>query len=254
MIILKNENSDFIYLDVVSKYSTTLTSQLSQHPVDGAGVVSDHVTNQNPKISITGFISGADFNFSKPVLSAEDRSFIGIGRLLISTDIAREVEVLNNKPPLSLFPDVVGQAFSESLPEILNINEERNSSYSEKALYAVLKSFYDKKEELTLYEFDLGSVVDDLDRVFIVGLSVNETVESGDSLAFNIDLERVTFSSLMETEIPEDVQQAFKKKVVEEKRIGGETASDTNPSDVYEDVKKYIESGVRSIVSNIRGV
>lgn len=246
MIILKNKNSDFIYLDVVSKYSTTLTSQLSQHPVDGAGVVTDHVIKQNPKINITGFLSGADFNFSKPTLTAEDRAFIGIGQLLIPLDIAGEVEVSNNKPPSSLYPDVIGQAFSESLPEIFNINEERNSTYTEKALYSVLKTFYDNKDELTLYEFDQDAVVDSLDRIFIVGLTTSETVESGDSLAFNLELERITFSELMESEIPEDVQAAFKKKATEEKKIGGE-----NPVE-DKSIKELIAEEVSSALKSVR--
>lgn len=234
MIILKNDNSDFIYLDVVTKYSKNYSSKLSQHPVDGSGVITDHVTKNNPKISLVGSITGADFNFSKPQLTSEDRSYIGIGQLLISTDIAREVEVSNDNNPTNLFPDVVGQFFSDSLPEVTNLSEGRSESYSEKALVNVLRSFYENKDKLTLYEFDLGSVVDTLEDVFITNLDVSEAFESGDAIKFNITLEKATFSYLLLSTIPEDVREDFQAKKAEEKKLGGQDAQDTEESPLGE--------------------
>ena len=227
MIALKNENGDFIYLDVVTQYTQTFTSQISQHPVDGSGVVSDHVIKQNPKIQIVAQITGADFNYSKPDLTAEDRNFIGVNQVVVSTDRASLVEVSYENNAFNLLPDVAGQFFSDSIPEVQNLSEGRDASYSEKILFEILKTFYKEKSKLTVYEFDNGGVDSNpTDNVFITNLSRNESAENGDGLLLNITLEQVTISNLLETEIPEDVREDFQKKDAQKSNKGGVGSTD----------------------------
>lgn len=228
MIILKNDTGDFIYFDVVTQYSRSFGSQVSAHPVDGSGVVSDHVTKSNPRIQLVGSISGADFNSGKPNnLPAEQRNFIGIDQIVVPADIAQEISIRSENSPLDFAPDVVGQFFTDSLPQVNGISEGRDSLYAETILYNVLKSFYDNKVKLTLYEFDEGIVSSDpIEDVFITSLNINETVSSGDSFSFDITLEKVTFSNLLEEDIPEDVQEDFRKKSEEEESLGGDNGTD----------------------------
>lgn len=245
MIILKNDAGDFIYLDVVTQYSRSFSSQVSQHPVDGSGTVSDHVTIQNPKFQIVGNITGADFNSGKPILSPEDRSFIGIDQIVVESDIASIIEVSYDNSPSNLLPDIAGQFFSDSLPEIENLNEGRDAVYSEKVLYEVLKNFQRRKQKLTVYEFDNNTVSGQpIDNVFIINLAINETATTGDSLAFDITLEQVTISNLLEEELPEDVQEDFRRKNEEKKKKGGQSAVDSegNPVDTNTD------SGLRTLL------
>ena len=217
MIILKNQNSDFIYLDVVTKYSQTLSSKVSQHPVDGFGVVSDHITKENPKLQISGFLTGADFNFSKPKLTPEDRGFIGISQVVVESDIASAIRVTNENNPTNLLPDISGQFFSDTLPEVQGLSEDRGDSYSEKALFLKLESLYINKEVLSVFEFNDGSVVESfLPDVVITNLTIKESTETGDALAFDLTLEQITFSYLIETRVPVDVAEAQQKQITEE--------------------------------------
>jgi len=236
LIILKNKNSDFIYLDVVTKYSQTLSSKVSQHPVDGLGVISDHITQENPKLSITGFLSGADFNFSKPRLSSEDRGFIGIGQIVVDSDIATEIQVSNDDNPTNLLPDVVGQFFSDTLPEVTGLSENRKDSYTEKALFLKLESLYLNRDVLSVFEFNDGAVVDSfLVDVVITNLTIKESTETGDALAFDITLEQITFAKLLETRVPVDVAEDRQNQVKEEAAKGdkstNEVAADEGEND-----------------------
>lgn len=224
MIILKSEQGDFIYLDVVTQYSRSFASQVSSHPVDGAGVVTDHVTRQNPRIQLVGNITGADFNSSKPDLNADERAYLGIDQVIVSSDIAQQVKVSYEDSPLNLLPDSLGQFFSDTLPEVSGIVDGRDASYSEKILFSVLEKFYQNKRKLTLFEFDHDNkIVDTISNVFITSLNINESVSTGESLAFDITLEQVTFSYLLEEDIPEDVQAAFLKQAAEKANKGGES-------------------------------
>lgn len=231
MITLKSPSGDFIYFDVVTKYSQNFSSQVSQHPVDGSGVVTDHVIKQNPKIQLTGFISGADFNFSKPDPISEDRVLLGVGSIVIDNDIAPAITVNYDNNSTNLLPDVAGQFFSDSLPEIDNLVEGRDASYSERILFSILEQFYKQKAELTLFEFDLGVIVNQIDSVFITSLSLEESAQNGDSLAFNITLEKVTFATLLEEEIPEDVQESFKKQNEDKVKKGGQGGTEVTNTD-----------------------
>lgn len=231
MIILKNDLGDFIYLDVVTQYSRSFKSQVSQHPVDGSGTVSDNVTIQNPRLQIVGNITGADFNSGKPQLSPEDRAFVGINQIVVESDIASIIEVNYDNNPSNLFADVSREFFSDSLPEIENLNEGRDAVYSEKVLFEILKKFQRRKEKLSVYEFDNNTVSGQpIENVFIVNLSVNETATTGDALAFDITLEQVTISNLLREEIPEDVQQDLRAKN-EEEQSKGEKSTESVDSD-----------------------
>lgn len=236
MIILKNKNSDFIYLDVVTKYSQTLSSKVSQHPVDGFGVVSDHVTQENPKLKITGFLTGADFNLSKPRLTPEERGFIGIDQVVVESDIASAITVTSEDSPTDLLPNIAGQFFTDTLPEIEGISEDRDDSYSEKALFLKLESLYINKEVLSVFEFDDGSVVESfLPDVVITNLTIKESPETGDALAFDLTLEQLTFSYLIETRVPVDVAEEQQQQVAEEAAKGDkstdEVAADEGEND-----------------------
>lgn len=226
MIILKNETGDFIYLDVVTRYSRNLSSQITQHPVDGAGTTSDNVVIQNPRFQITGNITGADFNSSKPTLTSEDRFFIGIDQIVVESDVATIVEVNYEDSPKNLLPDIAGQFFSDTLPTIDNLNEGRDARYSERVLYEILQNFQLRKEKLSIYDFDNGSVdVSPVRNVFISSLKVNESATTGDALSFDMTLEQITIATLLKEKIPEDVQESFRKKNAEEKKRGEQAAA-----------------------------
>lgn len=230
MILLKSENGDFIYLDVVTQYSRSFNSQVTQHPVDGSGTTSDHVVKQNPRYQFVGKISGADFNFSKPRLTPESRAFIGIDQIVVESSIASEVEVSYDNNPLNLLPDVAGQFFSDTLPSIDNLNEIKESAYTEKALFEILKEFYNTKAKLSVYEFDNGDVSDPIENSFITSLNLNESVTDGDALAFDITLEQITISNLIEEEIPEDVALSLRGKAEEKANKGGQTGEEVDTS------------------------
>lgn len=224
-IALKNENGDFIYFDVVTQYSQNFPSQVSQHPVDGSGVISDNAIKQNPRITISGMISGADFNTNKPNLIAEDRTWLGVNNVVSITEVATPITVSYDNNPNNLFPDVIGQFFTDSLPEINGINEVREASYNERILLEKLKLFYESKLLLSLYEFDSGVITNQISNLFITNISANESSD-GDALTINLTLEKIQISTLVAEEIPEDVRTDLQERNAEQVNRGGQTGSD----------------------------
>ena len=235
-IALKSESGSFIYFDVVTAYSQTFPSSISQHPVDGSGTVSDHITKQNPIIKLRGFITGADFNFSKPTLSSEDRQFIGLDQVVVESDIATEVKVKSEESFTGLLPDSIGQFFTDTLPEIENIAEGRDASYSEKVLFSILLGFYDNKSKVSLFEFDRGLIVEEIFDLFITKLSLIEKSESGDALEFDITLERITISFLLEAEVEEVPAASIQLKTDAKVEKGDKSGSESE--DIVTDIER----------------
>lgn len=219
-IALKNSTGDFIYFDVITRYGQKLPSQLTKHPVDGKGVISDHIVQDNPQFHLVGFISEADFNSSKPDLTSEDRAWLGVNSVVVDSDIASIVSVDSDNNPNNLFPDVIGQFFTDSIPEISGVNEVKQASYSNIILVDVLKEFYRKRETVSLFEFDRGNIVQELFDMVITNIAVDETAENGDGIAFDITLEQANISNLVEEELPEDVRTDFQAKASAEAKKG----------------------------------
>ena len=251
-IALKSESGDFIYLDVVTGYSHTFQSQVSQHPVDGSGTVSDNVTKQNLVIKLKGSITGADFNSGKPKdLSAEDRKFIGVGQVVVEGDIAGVIEVKSEDSFTNLLPDFAGQFFTDVLPTIEGISEGRSASYSEAILFKVLESFHEDKENLTIFEFDSGARVGQRTDMFITGLSLSEATESGDAIEFDITLEQIKFSSLLEVTVKIETAPAFKEKAGGVVDKGSQSSTDIKPPVIEEDTRSGFLSASDSAKKDI---
>lgn len=239
-IALKSDAGDFIYFDAVTNYSQNYSSSVSQHPVDGSGVISDNVVKNNPVIKIRGVLSGADFNSSKPELISEDRNRLGVLSIVSDGEIAQPITVNYDTNPNTISPDVIGQFFTDSLPEISGLTEGREASYSERALSKVLKTFYEDRVQLTLYEFDDGTIVDEVTDLYLVGLPLEESAQTGDSIHFSLTLEKVQISTLIEEEIPEDIRSDFQEQAAERVNRGEQSTETFEDGDA--DLQAYLSS------------
>ena len=239
MLAIKSEEGDLIFLDVVSQYSRGFQSQTTEHPVDGSGTISDHVINRNPTITIQGYITAADFNSTKPQeLIDADKDTLGVESIVVEGSVATVAEINYESNASNLFPDVIGQFFTESRPEITNILAARGN---EKDIFKILKNYRDTKANLILYEFDFVDGRDQIvetipenpsQAVFITSLSIDETPSNGDALLLNLSLSVVTIASLREEELPED------------SRVPEKTAERSN---------KGVQSGDEAAVEDIQG-
>ena len=81
-----------------------------------------------------------------------------------------------------------------------------------------------------MFEFNDGSVVESfLPDVVITNLTIKESTETGDALAFDLTLEQITFSYLIETRVPVDVAEEQQKQVKEETAKGDVPTVEVDP-------------------------
>ena len=62
--------SGMIYFDAVTLYNRSYTGQVTKHPVDLGGNITDHFIRENPRFTLSGVISSVDIDTQMWVLPA----------------------------------------------------------------------------------------------------------------------------------------------------------------------------------------
>ena len=227
------ESSGFIYLDAVQSYNSSFSGKTTSHPVDSGASITDHFIKDNSVYNISGVISGTDLS--------------GIPFGITDQEGNRPLNAQRQVEPVSLdfkgskllqyIPDSIGQFLGKSLPTI-NVDQStiRTDLNYEILVKDLLKGIlngvrYDPKKDRTvsniqlvdLYEFDGTNIRDIISDLVITNFRIREDAETGDALFLDLTLEQVTFATLEKTQIPQDVQEGFKKKIATPKYRDWET-------------------------------
>lgn len=213
------QEGGFIYLDAVTSYTQNYSGQITKHPIDSGGNVTDHYIRANPIFTIGAVITGVD---------------ISEGTFLIRDDKGNSPYNSNEGPkPVSVnstdqsvlkkfIPDSIGQFLSDSTPEV--IVDSRRTDLLEQIRQALIDltntiTFNEKTNQfdptiqlVQLFEYDKTILRKFINNLVITKISFKEDPSTGYGLYCDITFEQVTFAFLKKTDIPKDVQDSLKKK------------------------------------------
>lgn len=207
-----------IYLDAVTLYTHSMSGKVTSHPVDSGGVISDHFISENQKFSIEGVLSNVD-----------------LGGLSSQVDLEGE-GVINAKPKgnaptlsapastLSFLPTAVKQFFDKTEAGVDGVEgQAQDYTLAIKALLEELmtgvyyseaaKRWKNKMVLSTLYEMEGLNFTRAIKDLVITSYSSREDPDSGDALFVSLDLEKVRFVTIEQTEMPKKAAPAKKKTV-----------------------------------------
>lgn len=215
-----NDPSGMIYFDAVTMYVQEYKGQVTKHPIDSGASITDHFIKDNPIYSISGVISGADFSpIPYTIRDQEGGSVINARQQPASVSFNNSSSGL-----LQFLPDSIGQFLTVGLPTPVLQEEVRTDLTYEILAKDLIKNVLDglryntktKKTEsfiqlIELYEFDGNNLRDIVDSLVITNFKIQEDVDTGDGLYFDITLEKVQFATLEKAEIPAGVIAAIKK-------------------------------------------
>ena len=201
----------FVYFDAVSLFTRDYKGKVTKHPVASGNPISDHFIKENDEISISGIISGTDIStFSMIIKDLE-------GNIPYNAyDNALAVSINSVESGLfKLLPDVIGQFFEPVTPEV-TINADRTdvTDQVEKALINLMSGvvFNEKSQRfdsniqlVELYEYKKTIISNITNNLVITSLKFREDARTGQSLYFDMKLERVTFAFLKKGKLPKDV-------------------------------------------------
>lgn len=214
-VAIATSDGVFIYFDAVLSYSESYSNSVTKHPIDGGGVISDHVTMENPSFSISGVISAVDFNDTRP--NVQDDSTGKSITFINVNPVSFPVEVRDNdKDVFKSIPFLSGLTKSSPKPSITMADEVK---YNFNSIKDILIGLRDNNKNANtnyglfyVYEFRDGLVsAPPKKNCVLLGLDFSETPESGDTLEVSLKIEQVTFVPLVETTLPADVVETTTK-------------------------------------------
>lgn len=211
--------SGMIYFDAVTLYNRSYTGQVTKHPVDLGGNITDHFIRENPRFTLSGVISSVDISTNVATLS-------GItGETIVNErGVVAPVQVGSSNQSLisRLLPASISQFTGSGKPEVTLDGERQEDRESIRELITNLTNgvrfnedtgqFDPYVEVIRLYEFDGVTLRRATDNLVITSINYNESSDSGDALYVDLQIEQVTFAYLKKTEIPQDVQSSLQKK------------------------------------------
>ena len=225
----------FIYLDAVTAYSQDYSGKVTNHPIDAGGNVTDHFYRNNARFKIGAVISGIDISTGTYLIQdLEGNSPYN------SNDDVNPVSVNSSDQSLlqKFLPDSIGQFLPDSTPEVVvdsartdlteQIRDALISLTSGEIIDQQTGQFNPNIQLIDLYEYDGFKLTRVVNRLVMTNVTFRETPDTGYALYCDFSFEQVSFAVLKHTVIPQDVQNALKKKASPKNSKGKQ---DSKPQD-----------------------
>jgi hypothetical protein len=235
----------FLYFDAVTAFTKNYSGQVTKHPVDSGGSITDHFIRENPTFTLSAVFSGVDISTT----SSELRDITGTQPY--NTRVAPTAVSVNSTDQSVLtrfLPDSIGQFLPASEPDVvldpsrgndLGVLAETLSDLISGNRVNLFTGEQDHSiQEVTLYETNNNTLTrsipkDDTSRLVITSIVFKEDAGTGFGLYCDITFEQVSFVYLKKTDIPKDVQDAIASKAsgTSDKAKQDSTATE-NPDDM----------------------
>lgn len=201
-IAIRRDNGDILWFDAIEGFDEALTSTVTKHPIATGGFIADHVTKDNPRFTLRGILSDADFNLNRPQLTTDDSAYVGwqsvtSKQFVNNTPTKSPVSINSNVNVFKNFlPESISQFTSTSIPEVVVTPQPKVKSAS--AVRMNLVDMREKKEIFTLLDFEDDLIRRSWDFCVLTNLSFSETPDGGDARALFpvMEIEQVTFSTV----------------------------------------------------------
>lgn len=199
-IAIRRENGDILWFDAVEGFDEALSSTVTKHPIATGGFIADHVTKDNPRFTLRGILSDADFNFNRPQLGNDYEGWQSVSvkkQYVNNTPVDSPVSINSNKNVFKSFlPESISQFTTTSIPEVVVTVQPKVKSAS--AVRLDLVRMRDMKESFTLVDFEDNLIRRSWHSCIMTNLSFSETPEGGDARALFpvMEIEQVTFTTV----------------------------------------------------------
>jgi hypothetical protein len=236
------DKSGRIFMDAVTAYTQSHTGKVTSHPIDGAGLISDHFVKDNSKFNVSAVITAVDIATENFLIEDPE------GNAALNTRVAPSavsVQSTDNSVLSRLIPSGIGQFFSDTKPTVIVDSSREDQLEQVRGLLTNLMSgviFNEKTSQfdpniqlVTLYEYDGILLRKPVYNLVITSIVFREDQNTGYGLYCNFSFEQVTFALLKKTTIPKDVTASIKKKSESKSTKGNQDGTPdvgTPPKDV----------------------
>ena len=209
--------SGFVYFDSVTSFTESRRGQVTKHPVDGGGRITDHFIKENSVYTISAVLSAVDISDGILLVMDEENN------LPVNIEAILQVPVIGDigRGGLRKFiPNSIGQFIPETQTEITVQDKRTDPLPFVKSLLTNLvsgKRYNEDTQQLDnyiqtveLYEYDGSTITKIITNLVLTSISIREDVSTGYGIYCDLTLEMVEFVSLRKVAIPQDVVDSLK--------------------------------------------
>lgn len=224
--VLRN-NGDLIWFDAILQFSERYTGTVSSHPLESGNVISDHTTINNLTMTLSGIISDADFNMTRPTITDADANnwHISNKQFVNNTPVEQPV-LITYKPGVSDYlPDSIAQFLTPSKPTV--VVPDYNRPMAALGIKDRLTTMQRDAETFSLVDFHGNKIWRVLDNCVLTSLDFTEVAEAGEAVFPNMTIEQCRYATTAKEKITKAVNKGRKgtAKVVREESPSDDPAS-----------------------------
>lgn len=199
--LLFPDDSVFTF-DAVLSYAKSYSSNISSHPIDKSATITDHISKNNPTLTIQGIVSSADFH--SPITRSYDFTSDFSNNLQNDSPV-EPITIQDNYPLESILPGFIQErVFDKKDANIAGVDFR---GYLHQSARDRLTEAWEQSYTLTVldydYEISLGRSVSvrRYTNVVITNFTDNEDLQTGDSIELTITLEKIRYAFIKEVDI-----------------------------------------------------
>lgn len=215
-IVIRRDNGDILWFDAITQYDVTYPASVTKHPVASGGFVSDHTTTDNVIIQISGILSDADFNVSRPANVGSLPTFKFDTGDHVNTDenglyqpttkqytnnsqVVTPVSIKDKSSINKILPEVIAQFTKDSIPTAYVTPQ--NKPKTAKAVQRELISMWRDREEFQVLDLLDDFVIDKFGPCVFTNLNFREDESTGEGVIPTMTIEQVVFTDLQEISV-----------------------------------------------------
>ncbi|MDH1927787.1 phage baseplate protein [Pseudomonas sp. GD03696] len=214
---LLRANGDVLYFDAITALAEQYSAAVTKHPLASGAKISDHTTFENPRFSISGILSDADFNSNRPTISTGDIN--GNKQYLNNTQTVYPVQISEKSNINRMMPEVVAQFTKDQIPEVFVTPQDK--AKTAQAVKDNMINMITNREVFTFFEFANGVIPKTYPNCVLTRADFKEDERTGEGIFPELEFEQVSFA----------VVQNVKVKIIKSKgrQVGKTTNVKTQP-------------------------
>jgi hypothetical protein len=188
MFAIMRANKDVIYFDAITNLAEKYSAAVSKHPMANGAFVTDHTTFDNPKFVVSGVLSDADFNLSRPFINdaVDGKQYIN------KTTTVYPVGIIEADSINKYLPEVIAQFTKDSIPQAFVTPQHKIKTA--KAVKDELIGMIASREEFTFFEYDGGAIPNSWTNCVFTGVDFKEDESTGEGIFPNLEFEQVSYA------------------------------------------------------------
>lgn len=231
-IAIKRSNGNLYWFDAVVQYSRSYQNEITKHPVERGRIISDHTIRQNLQFSISGVLTDADFNTTRPQISlgtnngdelaseATYKSFVN------NTPVFQTPTITFGRSPLmDLLPASVAQFLGQDTPTVTVY--EQAKARTALSISIDFEEMRDTAELLEIVEYRPDGTYRVFADCVIKNLAYSFDPDSGDAFYPSLEFEQIRYTTSKTVKLP----STLVKKAVAKKAALGSKPSETTSTD-----------------------